>query len=66
MKAEIYCDEANLWRFRIRAANGRIVAVGEGYTRRSGARNGLAAMARAIKKDYFAVCTELLNPKTVK
>ena len=35
MKFEIYKDVDNEWRWRLKASNGRIIAVGEGYKRKS-------------------------------
>ena len=41
-RAEVYEDKAGQYRWRIRAANGRVVAdSGEGYRRREDAERGL-------------------------
>ena len=48
-KYEIYRDDAGEWRWRLTASNGRIVASGEGYKRRSGAQAGVDAHRRAAK-----------------
>ena len=45
-KYEIYKSKDGLWRFRLKASNGRIVAIGEGYASPSNVRRGI----RALKK----------------
>jgi uncharacterized protein YegP (UPF0339 family) len=42
MKFEIYKDAQKLWRWKLVAANGEILASGEGYTRK---RTCMAAIA---------------------
>lgn len=44
---EVYEDKAHQWRFRLKAGNGEIVAVGESYPTRSGAEKGCDAVKRA-------------------
>ena len=39
-RIEVYRDRAGGWRFRVRAANSQIVAVGEAYTRAWSAERG--------------------------
>ncbi|MEO6473459.1 MAG: DUF1508 domain-containing protein [Aeromicrobium sp.] len=46
-KFEIYEDKAREFRFRLKAGNGEIVAVGEGYSTKSGAFDGADAVQRA-------------------
>jgi uncharacterized protein YegP (UPF0339 family) len=46
-KHEVYEDKAGGWRWRLKAANGEIVAQGESYTSRSNAREGCEAVQRA-------------------
>jgi len=46
-KFEVYEDKAHEYRFRLKAANGEVVAQGEGYTTRSDARDGCEAVQRA-------------------
>ncbi len=42
MKFEIYKDAAGEWRWRLKAANGQIVATsGEGYHNKSDCRHGI-------------------------
>lgn len=46
---EIYRDAAGEWRFQLRAGNGEIVAVGEGYASRFNARRGARTVMRLCK-----------------
>jgi uncharacterized protein YegP (UPF0339 family) len=38
---ETYKDKAGEYRFRLKAANGEVVAVGEGYSSKQGSLNGI-------------------------
>lgn len=55
-KFELYQDKAGEYRFRLKARNGEIIAVSEGYTAKAGCKNGIesvmknAADAQVIKK----------------
>jgi uncharacterized protein YegP (UPF0339 family) len=46
-KFELYKDSRGEYRFRLKAANGEIVATGESYKTKSGAKNGIDAVKRA-------------------
>jgi hypothetical protein len=46
-KFEVYQDKAGKHRFRLKAANGEVVAVGEAYESKSGAHAGCEAVQRA-------------------
>ena len=46
-KFEVYQDRAAGWRWRLKAGNGEIVAQGEAYESKSGAKEGCAAVQRA-------------------
>jgi uncharacterized protein len=46
-KFEVYQDRAGKFRFRLKAANGEIVASGEGYESKAGAHKGCEAVQRA-------------------
>jgi uncharacterized protein YegP (UPF0339 family) len=46
-KFEIYEDRAHQWRFRLKAGNGEIVATGESYPSKQGAKRGCEAVKRA-------------------
>lgn len=48
-KFEVYEDRAGKFRFRLKAANGEIVAQGEAYESRSGAHGGCEAVQRAAE-----------------
>ena len=52
-KFETYRDPVGEYRWRLKASNGRIVASGEGYKTRAGARRGIAALKRAAKQAKF-------------
>ena len=45
-KFEIYVDKAGEYRFRLKATNGQIVAVSEGYTTKPKCENGIASVAK--------------------
>lgn len=43
-KFELYQDKAGKWRFRLKAGNGQVVAVGEAYESKAAAQNGIASV----------------------
>lgn len=45
-KFELYTDAAGKFRFRLRAGNGEIIAVGEAYGSKSAAMNGIDSIKR--------------------
>ncbi len=45
-KFEVYKDKKGEYRFRLKAANGEIIAVGEGYTSKSGCLNGIESIKK--------------------
>ena len=45
-KFEMYTDKAGEFRFRLKATNGQIVAVSEGYTTKPKCQNGIASVAK--------------------
>lgn len=45
-KFEIYADKRGEFRFRLKAANGQIVAVGEGYKAKASCKNGIASIVK--------------------
>ena len=45
-KFEIYEDKAGEYRFRLKATNGQIIAVGEGYNAKSGCLNGVESVKK--------------------
>ncbi|ALE72841.1 hypothetical protein Ae168Ps1_1462 [Pseudonocardia sp. Ae168_Ps1] len=46
-KFEVYEDRAGKFRFRLKATNGQVVAVGEAYESRSAAKKGCESVQRA-------------------
>jgi len=47
---EIFKDAAGEYRFRLRAPNGEIIAVSEGYTTKSSCKNGIASVKENAPK----------------
>lgn len=45
-KFELYQDKAGKYRFRLKAGNGQIVAVGEAYETKAAAQNGIDSVKR--------------------
>jgi len=45
-KFEIYKDKAGEFRFRLKATNGQIIAVGEGYTTLANCKNGVESVQK--------------------
>ena len=45
-KFELYQDKASKWRFRLKASNGQVIAVGEAYESKSAAENGIASVQK--------------------
>ena len=45
-KFEVYKDKKGEFRFRLKAKNGQIIAVSEGYTTRSACDNGIASVKK--------------------
>jgi uncharacterized protein YegP (UPF0339 family) len=45
-KFELYQDKGGKWRFRLKASNGQIIAVGEAYESRAAAENGIASVQK--------------------
>lgn len=48
-KFEIYKDKAGEFRFRLKATNGQIIAVGEGYKTLVSCKNGVESVAKNAK-----------------
>jgi len=46
-KFEVYPDKSDAWRWRLKAGNGEIVAQGQAYESKAGAKAGCAAVQRA-------------------
>ncbi len=43
-KFELYKDNAGKYRFRLKAGNGQIIAVGEAYESKAAAQNGIKSV----------------------
>jgi uncharacterized protein YegP (UPF0339 family) len=61
-KFEIYQDKAGEYRFRLKAGNGEIVAVGESYPTAEGARHGCEAVKRAAAEAAIPGDEEIVSP----
>ncbi len=48
-KFEVYKDKKGEFRFRLKAKNGQIIAVGEGYTKLDSAKKGIASVQKNAK-----------------
>ena len=66
-KFEIYEDARGEFRFRLKAGNGEIVATGEGYATKDGAKKGVDAVKRAAAEAAIVGATlwrQSGSPKT--
>ena len=45
-KFEVYMDKAGFYRFRLKARNGEIIAVSEGYSSRAACENGIESIRK--------------------
>ena len=45
-KFEMYQDKAGEYRFRLKARNGQVIAVSEGYTTKAACENGIASVQK--------------------
>ena len=45
-KFEVYTDKAGEVRFRLKATNGQVIAVSEGYKAKAGCENGIASVKK--------------------
>jgi len=45
-KFEMYQDKAGEYRFRLKATNGQVIAVSEGYTAKAGCLNGIESVQK--------------------
>ena len=46
MSFEVYKDKAGAWRWRLKAANGQIIATGEGYKDKPGCEDAIASVKK--------------------
>ncbi|WP_435742770.1 YegP family protein [Microbacterium sp. PMB16] len=45
-KFELYTDKSGEYRFRLKAGNGEVIAISEGYSSKSGALAGIESVRR--------------------
>ena len=45
-KFEVYQDKRGEYRFRLKAGNGQVIAIGEGYTTKKACLNGIASIRK--------------------
>lgn len=45
-KFELYKDRSGEFRFRLKAANGEVIASSEGYSSKAGAQNGIESVKK--------------------
>ncbi|MFJ6534025.1 YegP family protein [Microbacterium sp. NPDC091662] len=45
-KFELYTDKSGEYRFRLKAGNGEVIAISEGYSSKSAALNGIDSVRR--------------------
>ena len=57
-KYEVYKDKAGEFRFRLKASNGQIIAIGEGYSAKAGCLNGIDSIGRNATADAKVVKEE--------
>jgi len=57
-KFEIYTDAAGKFRFRLRAGNNEVIAVGEAYETKSGCKNGIESIKANAPKALVVDTTE--------
>ncbi len=57
-KFEIYKDASGQFRFRLKAPNGEIIAVGEAYTTKDACKNGIASVKENAPKAEIVDLTQ--------
>lgn len=45
-KFELYTEAGGKWRFRLKAGNGQVIAVGEAYESKAAAQNGIESIKK--------------------
>lgn len=45
-KFELYTDKSGEYRFRLKASNGEVIAISEGYSSKAGALSGIESVQR--------------------
>ena len=58
-KFEVYEGKGGKWRFRLKAANGEVIATSQGYSSKASAKNGVDSVRRhAAEADIVEVPKE--------
>ena len=55
---DVFKDKSGEWRWRVKAANGEILAQSEAYTRKEDAIRGIEALQNAVNDDASWFLTE--------
>lgn len=55
MKFELYQDAQNFWRWRLKAANGEIIASGEGYANKTDAQHAVGLVMDTTRQTPFVL-----------
>ena len=50
-KFELYNDKAGKWRFRLKAGNGQVILVSQGYADKAGCKNGIESVKKNAPDD---------------
>lgn len=61
-KFEVYVDKAGEFRFRLKARNGQIIGVSEGYKAKASAVKGIESIRKNSASDVVKVATEAAKP----
>lgn len=59
MSFELYRDQKGEYRFRLKAKNGEVIAVSEGYKTLSGAKNGIDSVRENSKEETVSICKSI-------
>ena len=51
---ELYTDRSGAFRFRLRARNGKIIAISEGYSSKAACKNGIASVRKNAPEAQIA------------
>ena len=62
-KFEVYTDKAGEYRFRLKASNGQIIAVGEGYKAKASCLNGIESVKKNAPGASIVEADELGQPE---
>jgi len=54
-KYELYENDSGSWYFRLKASNGEIIAISEGYSSKSGALNGIESVRTNATTDKIDI-----------